>query len=157
MSANQRDCVIVPFRLEAYLQRYKIDTKLCDPCDPESKPTINMDFHVFDQGESTKKVSLAGLHMMHIVASNELAACVKVSVRRIVRCRNCAAGCGTDEFYVDMGCLNTGHVFATGDYEIVIEPQLNMANIDPEEEIKLDLVFEPVIDEHIHAALFNKC
>ena len=157
MSANQRDCVIIPFRLEAYIQKYQIDTKLCDPCDPESTPHIELDFHVFDQGEASKKVSLAGLHMMHIVASNELAACVKVSVRRIVRCRNCAKGCGTDEFYVDMGCLDTGHVFATGDYEIVVEPQLNMANIDPEQELKLDLVFEQIIDEHIHAALFNKC
>ena len=157
MTTNSRDCVIIPFRLEAYEQTYQIDTGLCDPCDATTTTQIPMDFHVFDQGESTKKVSLAGLHMMHIVASNELAACVKVSVRRIVRCRDCAKGCGTDEFYVDMGCLSTGYVFATGDYEIVIEPQLNMANIDPEEEIKLDLVFEPVIDEHINAALFNKC
>lgn len=157
MSANSRDCLIVPIRLEEYVQTYKIDTKLCDPCDPNSKPTIDLDFRQFDQGESTKLVSLAGLHMMHIVASNELAACVKVSVRRIVRCRNCEAGCGTDKFYVEMGCLGTGQVFATGDYELVIEPQLNMSEIDPETELKLDLVFEPIIDEHIQAALFNKC
>lgn len=157
MSANQRDCIIVPINLASYVQTLKIDTKLCDPCAPNTAPTINMDFHVFDQGESTKQVSIAGLHMMHIVANNELASCVKVSVRRIVKCRNCAKGCGTDKFYVDMGCLPTGHVFATGDYELTIEPQLNMANIDPEQELKLDLVFEPIIDEHIHSALFNKC
>lgn len=157
MSTNQRDCLIIPFELAAYVQTFHIDTKLCDPCDPDSKPTIPMDFHIFDQGEATRKFSIAGLHMMHIVANDALAACVKVSVRRIVKCRNCEVGCGTDEFRLEMGCLETGHVFATGDYEVVVEPQLNMANIDPESDLKLSLVFEPIIDEHIHAALFNKC
>ena len=157
MTTNSRDCVIIPFRLEAYEQTYQIDTGLCDPCDATTTPQIPMVFKVFDQGEAGKRVSLAGLHMMHIVASNELAACVKVTVRRIVRCRNCATGCGADEFFIDTNCLGTGHVFATGDYEITVTPQLNMSDIDPEQDIRLDLVFEHIIDEHIHAALFNKC
>lgn len=157
MSANQRNCTIVPIDLAAYLQTYKIDTKLCDLCDPESTPHIKIDLPTFDQGESTKVVSLAGLHMMHIVANDELAKCVKVSVRRIVKCINCQAGCGTDMFYVEMGCLNTGHVFATGDYELTIEPQLNLKEIEPIGQLRLDIVFEPIIDEHVHAALTNKC
>lgn len=157
MSANLRDCLIVPIRLASFTTTYQVGTALCVSCDEQDgSPSIPLEFQVFDQGEATKTISLAGLHMMHIVATDEIAACVKVSVRRKIRCRNCAKGCGTDEFYLDMGCLNSGHVFATGDYELTIEPQLNLANQNLDE-VKLDIVFEPIIDEHIQAQLYNKC
>lgn len=157
MTTNSRDCVIVPFELALYETQVRVDTELCDGC-TEGDSHVMIPMNMIDQGESTKKVSLAGLHMMHIVANDSVASCVKVSVRRIIKCRNCAVGCGTDVFYLDMGCLSSGQVFATGDYEITIEQQINMADYDfSETGISLSLVFEPIIDEHIQSALFNKC
>lgn len=157
MTTNQRDCKIVEIPIEAYTTNLPLTYDLCNPCPLDTPPTGSIAWQAFAIDSQPVKVVLAGLHMMHIVASDVLAACLCVNVKRIVRCRNCEKGCGTDEFTIDLGQVQTGHVFATGDYEVTVLPQLNLGNIPPQGDVKLSLVFEPIIDEHIMANLYNKC
>ncbi len=156
MTTNSRDCKIIPIKLSSFSYTEKIELPLCaKDCDEENVASVDYPIQIFDQGASTQRVSVVGYNMVHIKASNGVADCIKISAERVIRCTNCTEGCDPTTITQDMGCISTGKILSTGDYDLYITPQVNWSE-EQVDDLTVYIILEPITEELIYTALLNK-
>lgn len=156
MTTNTRDCKIIPISLSSFKYTETIKLPLCSKdCDATDEASVDFPISVYDQGSSTARVSVVGYNMVHVVASDGRANTVSISAERIINCSNCAEGCDATTIRQDMGCIGTGKILATGDYDLFITPQVNWAD-EEIDELVVHIILEPITEEHVYTSLLNK-